>query len=473
MEYFTTKPLNEQNKYHKGVFTNATQKTEVVGLKGVKYHCNSCRRDITVETRIRCVICPDFDLCLHCFSNGVEIIPHKRDHEYRVCTNMHFPLFVEDWGADEELLLLEAISLYGFGSWDEISDHIGTKTPLECKNHYLNVYIESPTTPLPSITVKPGTKMKESQCLIKNTPTTKNKKTPKHQSAPSQPEHGGYMPKRKEFETEFDNEAETKVANIEFTEVDTEDEIQLKLKMLHFYNLSLDERYRVRNVIVDNDLVEWRKNESNIKKKPKFQREMISKMRPFLQVVGKEKHDSIIEGFLEEHRLRKKIELLQESKKSSKFEPSSGDKHKLEESIGSNLSVESPIQKKQRKSSMIDILNCPYSQLLSSNEKDHCAKLKLSPSQYLLVKQAFLFHCLKNETITIDEAHQLCKLDRSIVDKLFDFFESSGWINKKYVNTSNQQGLSVKNALLSLSRPAQNRVVTTLTSPFNPGPFNK
>ena len=140
---------------------------------------------------------------------------------------MHFPLFVEDWGADEELLLLEAISLYGFGSWDEISDHIGTKTALECKNHYLGVYIESSTSPLPSSTVKPGTKMKESQTSQRVNPlSTKNKKTSKHHSAPSQPEHGGFMPKRKEFETEWDNEAETKVCNIDFTENDTEDEIR-------------------------------------------------------------------------------------------------------------------------------------------------------------------------------------------------------------------------------------------------------
>jgi transcriptional adapter 2-alpha len=40
---------------------------------------------------------------------------------------MHFPLFDEAWGADEEILLLEAIEMYGLGNWSDVSDHVGTK----------------------------------------------------------------------------------------------------------------------------------------------------------------------------------------------------------------------------------------------------------------------------------------------------------------------------------------------------------
>ena len=271
---------------------------------------------------------------------------------------------------------------------------------------------------------------------------------------------------------------------------------ELKLKMLHFYNLSLDERYRVRNVIIENDLVEWRKNEGIIKKKQKFHREMIQKMRPFIQVVGKEKHDSIIEGFLEEHNLRKKIEQFLESKKGfNKSSENTSEKHKLDDSYnGLNSSLDSPpLHKKQRKSSMIDILNAPYSQLLTSNEKDLCAKNKLSPSQYILIKQAFISHCLKTDgSISREEAHQLCKLDVIKVDKIYDFFENSGWskkkkkkfftkkltkkkniVNKKYSNTTSKQTITVKNALLSLSRPPQNRLLTTMSSPFPSMNYNK
>jgi hypothetical protein len=34
--------------------------------------------------RVRCAECTDFDLCLECFSYGVEVAPHVRTHKYRI-----------------------------------------------------------------------------------------------------------------------------------------------------------------------------------------------------------------------------------------------------------------------------------------------------------------------------------------------------------------------------------------------------
>ena len=46
-----------------------------------------------------------------------------------------FPLFDAAWGGDEELLLLEAIEMFGFGNWSDIADHVGTK--VSCPLLYL------------------------------------------------------------------------------------------------------------------------------------------------------------------------------------------------------------------------------------------------------------------------------------------------------------------------------------------------
>lgn len=51
---------------------------------GVKYHCDTCKRDITEIVRIRCVVCADFDLCIECFSRGVELGGHLNSHAYKV-----------------------------------------------------------------------------------------------------------------------------------------------------------------------------------------------------------------------------------------------------------------------------------------------------------------------------------------------------------------------------------------------------
>jgi hypothetical protein len=62
------------------------------------YHCNYCEKDISCTPRIRCAICPDFDLCLECFSVGVEVTPHRNHHDYRVVDNLSFPIFHPAWG---------------------------------------------------------------------------------------------------------------------------------------------------------------------------------------------------------------------------------------------------------------------------------------------------------------------------------------------------------------------------------------
>lgn len=60
---------------------------KVPGMKDGKkalYHCNYCNKDISGKIRIKCVMCPDFDLCVECFSVGAEVHPHKSNHPYRV-----------------------------------------------------------------------------------------------------------------------------------------------------------------------------------------------------------------------------------------------------------------------------------------------------------------------------------------------------------------------------------------------------
>jgi hypothetical protein len=62
------------------------------------YHCNYCHRDISDNIRIKCAVCADFDLCVECFSVGVEINGHTNGHAYRVVDNLSFPILHPAWG---------------------------------------------------------------------------------------------------------------------------------------------------------------------------------------------------------------------------------------------------------------------------------------------------------------------------------------------------------------------------------------
>jgi transcriptional adapter 2-alpha len=60
------------------------------------------------------------------------------------------PIMDAEWGADEEYLMMEGIQMYGLGNWQDIADHIGTKTLDETREHYIRFYVNSPGFPLPA-----------------------------------------------------------------------------------------------------------------------------------------------------------------------------------------------------------------------------------------------------------------------------------------------------------------------------------
>ncbi|KAL8150968.1 hypothetical protein V2J09_020776 [Rumex salicifolius] len=135
--------------------------------KKALYHCNYCNKDISGKIRIKCVICSDFDLCIECFSVGAEVTPHRSNHSYRVMDNLSFPLFCPDWNADEEILLLEGIEMYGLGNWAEVAEHVGTKSKSECINHYNAIYMNSPCFPLPDMSHVVGKNREELLAMAK------------------------------------------------------------------------------------------------------------------------------------------------------------------------------------------------------------------------------------------------------------------------------------------------------------------
>lgn len=114
-------------------------------------HCDYCHVDISSVLHIKCAVCKDFFLCLQCFADGRAVDPHQPSHAYRLMHHITIPIFDSEWGADEELLLLEGIEMFGFGNWQEAANHIRTKTKEQAEQHYMQYYLESSTAPLPNL----------------------------------------------------------------------------------------------------------------------------------------------------------------------------------------------------------------------------------------------------------------------------------------------------------------------------------
>ncbi|KAK5665725.1 Transcriptional adapter ada2, variant 2 [Batrachochytrium dendrobatidis] len=225
---------------------------------------------------------------------------------------LDFPIFESSWGADEELLLVEGLELHGVGNWEQISDHIGTKNKIECADHYDRVYVQSDVFPSPNPNLK-----SDFSTLQRARPAgyTKAQLPPPSRplsSAPANHEIAGFMPGRREFEHEFDNDAEQQVKDLEFTEDDTPEEIALKCAMLNIYNTALSRRAERKKFVFDRNLIDFKKIQSQEKRRPKEEKELYHKMRVFAKLMTESDFQVFMDGLLAELRLRMRIAHLQE-----------------------------------------------------------------------------------------------------------------------------------------------------------------
>lgn len=300
-------------------------KSVFVCLTLIRFHCDVCSCDCTNLVRIRCAECADYDLCVACFAQGQHSGMHKPWHEYMVVEQHAYPIFDEDWGADEELLLIEGAEICGLGNWQDIADHIGGRSKEEVEKHYYKVYLQSDSYPLPNMKQKfdisptefANRKRRRLEDRRKNAtafmPIPKQKPTA---SVPACHEVQGYMPGRLEFETEAENDAEVTVKDMVFDPEDPETEIDLKLTILDIYNSRLTTRAERKRAILAHHLLEYRKNAAIDKKRSKEEREVLNKIRPFAKLMTYEDFEMFSESILTELQCRRRIAELQEYRRN-------------------------------------------------------------------------------------------------------------------------------------------------------------
>lgn len=224
---------------------------------GVRYHCDACRKDVSEISRIQCAECEDFDLCVECFADGVQVSSHQNDHPYRVVDTLMFPIFEETWGAEEELLLMEGLEKYGMGNWWDVSDHIGTKSAIEVEEHYYNVFVNSTLWPVPEMTQQFEINSPIRRSVPKTDAIRKNKPLA---SQPCNHEVAGFMPGRQEFETDYAAENdEICVKNMYFDSKDSVDESEFKYILGEIYYNKIERKYERKKFILERELYEYKK----------------------------------------------------------------------------------------------------------------------------------------------------------------------------------------------------------------------
>lgn len=84
----------------------------------------------------------DILLCTDCFHDGKFVAGHSSIDFIRVdSTRDYGELDGESWTDQETLLLLEAMEIYN-ENWNEIAEHVGTKSKAQCILHFLRLPME-------------------------------------------------------------------------------------------------------------------------------------------------------------------------------------------------------------------------------------------------------------------------------------------------------------------------------------------
>ncbi|OAP60089.1 transcriptional adapter 2-alpha [Fonsecaea erecta] len=328
------------------------------GDGGTKYHCDVCSIDITSTVRISCAnpACREYDLCVPCFARGEHSKNHDpRTHEYHVVEQNSIPIYTEDWGADEELLLLEGSERYGLGSWADVAEHIGGyREKDEVRDHYINTYINSSLFPLPELADPADTRLferipkdefqarkkrriEERKEAAKSAPPATPKQKPTA-SVPACHEVQGFMPGRLEFETEFANDAEEAVQHMSFEPGDgldpvtgqMDEETTLKMTVFDIYNSRLKARTDRKRIIFEHNLLEYKKNQLIDKKRTKEEKDLLHRAKPFARMMNHEDFEALNRDLLLEHNLRIAIAQLQEWKQMGISDLRGGEKYEAD-----------------------------------------------------------------------------------------------------------------------------------------------
>nr|CAD7202053.1 unnamed protein product [Timema douglasi] len=286
-----------------------------------KYTCSYCQEDIT-GLRIKCVECPNFDICLQCFSAGAEIGCHKNGHPYQFMDSEPMGVFQGrvGWSVREELRLLDAIELYGFGNWEDISGHIETRTAEEAKDQYVGRYLDGN---IGRMTWDAAAGLRSHLVDQTNQPDNgplspaQTARLPPLDATPEEATQLGYRPQRDDFEREYDNMAESLVSPLFINALEDDDiDTALKMAQVDMYTRRLRERARRRRVSRDFQLVSQffsasRKDRlSSRKKLTKEEKEFYERMRVFTQFHTAQEHDQFLQNLHKERELKLRLNEL-------------------------------------------------------------------------------------------------------------------------------------------------------------------
>ncbi|XP_022716239.1 transcriptional adapter ADA2b-like isoform X2 [Durio zibethinus] len=273
---------------------------------------------------------------------------------------------------------------------------------------------------------------------------------------PSLVELSGYNPKRQEFDPEYDNDAEQLLADMEFKDTDTEEEHELKLRVLRIYSKRLDERKRRKDFILERNLLYPNPFEKDLSPE---ERALCRRYDVFMRFHSKEEHKELLQTIIAEHRTLKRIEELKEAQAAGCRTSAEADRyleHKRKreaeeschrakdgaqggpsgqrapnslmasESVGKDSNSRPTAQASSSYANDLDIMGFAETQLLSETEKRLCSEIRLPPPIYLRMLQIMSEEIFNGNVTKKADAQGLFKIEASKTDRVYDMLVKKG-----------------------------------------------
>eukprot|EP00043_Microstomoeca_roanoka_P014164 m.139492 g.139492 ORF g.139492 m.139492 type:complete len:412 (-) comp15948_c1_seq1:57-1292(-) len=366
--------------------------------------CGFCGCEIANDVHIKCAECDDLSLCLPCFTAGVEQDKHMKTHDYYVVDCIQIALYRADWQADEEVRLLNAIEVCGFGNWEAVASLMGKRTAEECKRHYTEVYLESSDAPLPEVPTGTPLKRSTKKRTVVTTTGKKNKVTNGingnsvsgamlFQAADGQlgPDHAGYYPRRGDYYTECAVNAERAINDVVLYSDDPEPVTELKEGLLTAYQTRMTTRVQRRNFATAYGLND--PSEVHARSATGTLRDRCLFLRKFARYHAPEKHRQLLRGLKRQSELRERILYLQQLRQQGITTLNEEKKEKQPEAAETTASTSTSTEPTTSSSlpSAIDP-TAALEDLLAPEEKEFCREYGVSHGVFLQSKKYLLIN---------------------------------------------------------------------------------
>ncbi|KAH9988469.1 hypothetical protein BJV74DRAFT_839522 [Russula compacta] len=312
----------------------------------------------------------------------------------------------------------------------------------------------------------------------------KDKEVKKEKDTPAPDDNGDGM----------EEESEENMPPIPF---ETQASLEFKLTLIEMYMQRIAKRREAKALMFDRGLLEYKKMQAAEKKRPKEEKDIVHRLRPFARLQTAEDYEVFCTDILYEAMLRKRIGELQQARRCGlttaadikKWEDDlykrtqakanmSRDHERLQQlraasarqSLGPDASRRNSGVDADRKSieqagasgpsgrrppAPLNLANSPSLHLLTPAEQTLCSTLRILPKPYLVIKETLVReYARRGGKLRRREARDLVKIDVNKTSRVWDFLVQAGYLRIGVDQSQQQQQQQLQQQSQPQSQPS-------------------